>query len=94
MTAKSHFDVLKLCVRLEAFESILPRRIFVSHRLIGRGEDELEIQECRSRFRIHRRPTWLIDDGNIRHLKRGRFAIGTEREALRRHRRNPIQALG
>ena len=44
---------LELCISLDAFESVLPRRVLVLHGHIRPVEDELEIHKCRSCYRIH-----------------------------------------
>jgi hypothetical protein len=49
----------KLCSRL-------PRRVFVLDRLVGGGEDHLESQARRRGSRVHRWPTWLVNDGTLR----------------------------
>lgn len=68
----------ELCRGLEAFEAVLPHRVFVLNRLAGRGEHQPEIQKCRIGFRIHGGPTRLVDDGQVRHLERGRFSVRGE----------------
>ena len=68
-------------VRLEAFESVLPGRIFVFDRLVGGLEDQFEIHKCWSRLSVHRWPARLVNDGDVGHPERSHCFVGTEREA-------------
>jgi len=83
---------LELRARLKALESILPGCVLILDRFVGGFEYQFETQEGRSSLRIHRRPTRLVDDGTG-HLQSSRFASCAKREAVRWHRRNPIETF-
>jgi hypothetical protein len=88
--AKGRFE---LGTRFKTLESVLTHGVFIHHRLVRRREHKLEIHECWSRFRVHRRPAGLVDDRHVSHVESRGFFVFTQREIVCIHPRDPIQPL-
>ena len=79
--------------RPPACKAELLQRVLVPDRLVGRHPLHAKRNLRRSRRRIPRRPSRLVDDRNVAHFERRAAAIRAHRERILGNDRHPVEAV-